>query len=356
MTRILFDARWVRPRMTGVGRYAYSLLRSPVIPRGDCGIILPEGSPFAAEFAGYRIFPTRTDLTRHPATDWFEQTGVTAICRRNGYEAFVSFEGRVPALHRGIATFPVIHDLSFRLAKGSHTRKYAFFLGLHARLNRAFATRIIAVSETVRSDLARELGVPAERVLVVPNAGSRLDEHAPLPVPGLEGRYFLMVGVTNPRKDLPTALAALAKLRERFPGTGLAVTGDADLIGAALRANPVPGVLNLGFVAEGTLRALYAGAAGLVYPSRNEGFGIPLVDAVDAGCPVICSDIPVFREVMETGAFFFPPGDPAAMADRMGRVLAGGRPDAGLLRGKYSWDASARALLEGIDATLAGGS
>jgi len=350
MTRILFDGRWVRPGMTGVGRYAYNILRSRAIPRSECGLILAEGSPYASEFAGYRIFPSRVDLTAHPVTDAFEQVGIPALCRRQGFTSFVSFEGRVPALHPGLATFPVIHDLSYRLAKGSHSRKYSFFLGLHAALARHFATAIVTVSESVRADLIKELRVPPERILVVPNAGSRLEEHEPHPVPGLKPPYFLMVGVTNPRKDLPTALAAHNRLRAKHPGIRLAVTGDAELISAGLAAVPAEGVLNLGFVDEGTLRALYAGAAGLAFPSRHEGFGIPLIDAVEAGCPVLCSDIPVFREVMEGGAFFFPPGDAAALAQAMEAVLAGARPAGDPPRGKYSWEKSAQSLLEGIAA------
>jgi glycosyltransferase involved in cell wall biosynthesis len=346
--RILFDARWIRPGMTGVGRYAYNLLRSPILPRSECGLILPAKSPFAEEFAGFRIFPSRVDLTAHPATDWYEQAGVAALARREGFGNFVSFEGRVPAFHPGLATFPVIYDLSYRSIKGSHSRKYSFFLGLHAALNRRFATAIVTISETVREELARELRIPRGRIIVASPAGSRLEEHAPRPVPGLEPPWFLAVGVTNPRKDLPTALAAFARLRLRVPKARLAVTGNPGLIAAALAAGPSEGVSNLGFVEEGTLRSLYAGAAALVYPSRNEGFGIPLIDAVESGCPVLCSDIPVFREVMGRGAFFFPPGDAGALSRAMEAVLAGERPAGDPPAGKYGWDACARALLEGI--------
>lgn len=354
MSRILFDARWVRPGMTGVGRYAYNLLRSPVLPRAECGLILNADCPYAAELAGYRVHHAPADLIDHPATDWFEQIGIPSLCRRHGYGSFVSFEGRVPAFHPGLATFPVIHDLAYRLAKGSHARKYSFFLGLHAALNRRFATSIVAVSRTVRGDLIRELGVPPERVFVVPNAGSRLAEQDPLPVPGLAPPYFLMVGVTNRRKDLPTALSAFRRAREKAPGLRLAVTGDEGLIAAGLGEVPSEGVMNLGFVPEGTLRWLYAGAAGLLFPSRHEGFGIPLIDAVEAGCPVLCSEIPVFREVMGEGAFFFPPGDAGALASAMGAVLAGARPSVAPARDRYSWDASAAALLEGIRERRAG--
>lgn len=334
--------------MTGVGRYAHNLLRSPVIPRAECGIVLNADCPYGADFAGYRVHTAPADLMDHPATEWFEQVGIPSICRRHGYDSFVSFEGRVPAFHPGLATFPVIYDLAYRLAKGSHSRKYSFFLGAHAALNRRFATSIVTISQTVRGDLISVLGVPPERVFVVPVAGSRLAEHAPLPVTGLASPYFLMVGVTNRRKDLPTALAAFRRMSESAPRLRLAVTGDEDLISAGLREVPAEGVLNLGFVPEGTLRSLYAGATGLVFPSRHEGFGIPLLDAVEAGCPVLCSDIPVFREVMGAGAFFFPPGDVGALASAMGAVLAGARPAVELARDRYTWDASAAALLEGI--------
>jgi glycosyltransferase involved in cell wall biosynthesis len=236
--------------------------------------------------------------------------------------------------------------------KGSHSRKYSFFLGLHARLSRLFATGIITISETVREDMVRVLGMPAEKTFVAYPAGSRLADHAATAVPGVRQPFFLAVGVTNSRKNLPAILKAFAGLRSRSGGgesdIRLAVTGNADLVAACIREIPAEGVLNLGFVREGELRYLYENAKGLIFASRNEGFGIPLIDAAEFGCPVLCSDIPVFREVMGEGAVYFNPADPGTLQGAMEAVLAGKRPKTEAIRGKFSWDDSAGRMMERI--------
>jgi glycosyltransferase involved in cell wall biosynthesis len=367
----LFDARWVRPGMTGVGQYALNILRSPAIPRDRCGVILARDCPFPEAFDGYRIFRPGVDIMSHPATEAYEQFIIPWLCLRHGYGSFLSFEGRVPAFHPGVRTYSVIYDLTYAQAKGSHPMKYAVFMGMHAGLSRRFATGIVTISETVRRDIVRVLGMPEAKVHVAYPAGSRLRDHVPVPVAGLEKPFFLSVGITNPRKNLAAILKGFAEARIH-PGlesglavtgnAGLAVTGNAGLIAAQGRDIPLDGVRNLGFVEAGELRWLYENASALVYASRHEGFGIPLVDAAEFGCPVLCSDIPVFREVMGGSARYFDPDAPASIASAMRSALAGSRPrgteraDASgaaelpnasrvdALGGKFSWDASARGL------------
>lgn len=349
MSGVLFDARWVRPGMTGVGRYAYNLLRASGIPRERCAVILARDCPHADEFAGFRIFRTGVDITAHPRSDLFEQCLLPWLCWRHGYRSLVSFEGRVPIFHPGIRTYPIIYDVTFAQEKDSHSLKYRFFLGLHARLSRLFATRVITISGTVRRDLVEVMGMRKEKVSVVYPAGSRLADHAPIPVPDLSGPFFLAVGITNTRKNLPAILAAFAIARMRTPGLRLAVSGNARLIAGSRLPD---GVLNLGFVGEGELRWLYEHAAGLVFASRNEGFGIPLVDAAEFRCPLLCSDIPVFREVAGEAADYFNPRDPADIARAMDTALAEpaeARSRAARLQGKFSWDRSALIMMDLIN-------
>jgi glycosyltransferase involved in cell wall biosynthesis len=285
------------------------------------------------------------------------------LCWRHGYRSFVSFEGRVPVFHPGIRTYPIIYDMTFAQEKDSHSLKYRFFLGLHARLSGRFATAVVTISETVKRDLIRGLGMREKDVFVAYPAGSRLGDHAPIPVPEPSGLsmpstpFFLAVGITNPRKNLPAILAAFAIARRKTPGLRLAVSGNASLIAEDCSGLPTEGVANLGFVREGELRWLYEHAAGLVFASRNEGFGIPLVDAAEFGCPLLCSDIPVFREVAGDAARYFDPGNPADIAHAMDSVLAwtrgadaDPRSRAAGLKGKFSWDRSAKVLMDRMDA------
>jgi hypothetical protein len=101
---VLFDARWVRTGMTGVGHYAYNILRSRSIPREKCAVILQADCPYADAFSGYRIFRTRVDLTAHPATDLFEQFMILYLCYRHDL-SFPSKAGFPPSI-RESGPFP----------------------------------------------------------------------------------------------------------------------------------------------------------------------------------------------------------------------------------------------------------
>lgn len=352
MAGILFDARWVRRGMTGVGYFAFNLLKAFGHARKDCGLILTEGCPYAGELEGFRIHFTRVDLVHHPLTDLYEQAAIPFLCWRHGYRSFVSFEGRTPAFHPGIRTYPFVYDLSYLKLRSTHNLRYTLLLRANLLISRLFATRIATISETVRGEIVGALGVARERTLVIYPAGTRLSGHAEIAVPSPSKPYFLAVGITNPRKNLGALLEAFSMIRKEPGGDAirLAVTGNPSLIKEALRERPVEGVENLGFVKEGELRHLYCHALGLVYPSLDEGFGIPLVDASEFGCPVLCSDIPVFREVMQGDAAYFDPASPASLAEAMRKAIARGRDGSSCAAaGRFSWERSA-ALLE--DAAL----
>lgn len=354
MRGILFDARVIRPGMTGIGTYTRHLLRALPPGQARIGIILPEGSPFAAQFPGCTIHFTRVQPDSHPLTELFEQIMVPWICRRHGYTAFVATGGATPAFHPGFKTYPFIHDLAFLRIKGSHNWRYSLLLRFNLWITRTRSDRVLTVSETARSQIISMLGIARRRTAVVYPADSKLDE-APFATPRQEADqpYFLAVSLTNKRKNIPVLLDGFrtfnASVGNRYR---LLLTGNADLIGSALVQTPVPGAINLGFVADGELRSLYGHATALIYASLDEGFGIPLVDAARQGCPVVCSDIPVFREVMGPQARYFNPTSPGALADALAVQSADTRagqdplPEARRpVALRFSWERSAEALL-----------
>jgi glycosyltransferase involved in cell wall biosynthesis len=352
MRGILFDARWIRPGMTGIGYSAYHLLRAWPASETRVGIILPKNSPYADQFPHFRVFFAPVDLTHHPLTELFEQVGIPALCYRHGFGNFVSFETRVPAFHPGIRTFSWIHDLSFLKFKGSHNRRYSLLLHIAIAVTRHTATRIVTVSETVRREMAEMLNVSAARILVVPNSDGRLDLKQRMPARHPEGPFFLTVGMTNPRKNLARLLKGFAAFnRARGGDFSLVITGHAALIADACRKEGAEHVFNLGFVSEGELRDLYERTEGLVYPSLDEGFGIPLLDAARFGRPIICSAIPVFREIVEDAAVYFDPESPASIAAGLEAAASGaGKPgEYPRILEKYSWERSAANFLAAIE-------
>ena len=200
------------------------------------------------------------------------------------------------------------------------------------------AARIVtAVSEFTAGEIELLLGVPRERIRVVPNAADPAFTEAG---PSAEGDYALAVGTLEPRKNLARAIAATRRL-----GLELRVAGDPGWGGVEAHG---PGVTWLGFATDEELAQLYRGARCLVYPSLYEGFGIPVLEAMACGVPVVTSRGGATEEVAGGAAVLVDPEDAASIAAGIEDAIA--RADelraAGLRRARdYSWDESARLLI-----------
>jgi glycosyltransferase involved in cell wall biosynthesis len=185
------------------------------------------------------------------------------------------------------------------------------------------ASRVIAISRQTADDVVSMLGVPASRVRVV-ECG--IDAIFSSPPESLDaGRPFLLgVGTPEPRKNLARLLDAFALLRDRG-GTQRLVLVGADGWGD-VRLEAQAGVELLGRVSDEQLRDLYACAEALVFPSLWEGFGLPVGEALAAGCRVVCSDLAVLREVAGETATYVDPMSPASIADGIESALEQARP------------------------------
>ena len=201
---------------------------------------------------------------------------------------------------------------------------------LERKLDRtiARARAILTPSETVRAELLERGGVTPSAVHAVWEAG-RLDEVTPGELPdGVPERFVLHVGTIEPRKNVAILLAAWHQLRATMPDVPpLVLCGKLgwqhESIEEALAEATAEGWLICpGYAPDATVRALYERAAAVVCPSVYEGFGLPLVEAMAAGTPVVCSDIPVFREVAADAALFVPSGDAGEWARAVARVLS----------------------------------
>lgn len=221
-----------------------------------------------------------------------------------------------------------VHDMTLRRtpwAMQEETRAE-----LERRLDRtiARARTILTPTETVRTELLEHRRASPGAVRAVWEAG-RLDAVSPGALPaGVAGRFALHVGTIEPRKNVAILLAAWPLLRNRMrDAPALVLCGKLGwrheaIAGAMARAAAEGWLLRLGYAPDETLRALYDRAAVLVSPSVYEGFGLPLVEAMAAGTPVVCSDIPVFREVAGDAASFVPRDDAAAWARAVAEVLS----------------------------------
>jgi len=229
----------------------------------------------------------------------------------------------------GIVT---VHDLSFE--REPRLMGFADRVLFRAVVPRSVrrAARVLTVSGRTKRDLVELYRVPPEKVVVIPNGVDPAFRPGPLG----HGDYVLLVGAIQERKDpLAAAEAAAAAglpLVVVGPAKDPALARELERRGADLR----------GYVAKGELAELYRGAACLVFPSRFEGFGLPVLEAMASGTPVVAADEPALREVAGDAAVFASPG---GLVDGIRRALA--ERDhfaaAGLARARlFSWEETAR--------------
>jgi glycosyltransferase involved in cell wall biosynthesis len=221
--------------------------------------------------------------------------------------------------------------------------------------------RVIAVSERTKSDVISLLGIPADRVSVVPlgppadaNPLPREEREAALASYGLKDRsYALFVGEVAGRKNPVRLAEAFARIATTHPETRLVYAGSpgigyGELEIAIERFGISTRVDLLGHIPRRDVLALLSGAAVFVLPSRDEGFGIPALEAMRCGAPVIVSDGGALPEVVGDAGIIVPNAETEALAAAIDRVLADSALQQSLiLRGLeraalFSWDEAAR--------------
>ncbi len=210
----------------------------------------------------------------------------------------------------------------------------------HSRGVAAAARRadlVVAPTHAAAEEIAAHTPVPAARIRVVHHAltapppdADRGRDGERLSAAGVDGvPYVLWIGSLEPRKGVGTLVEAMAALgRPGRRGARLVLAGYAGwlpegLVPAAARGDLGADLVQLGRVDDATLWALYRGAAVFAFPSRHEGFGMPPLEAMSQGCPVVASDLPALREVLGAAACYAPPGDVEAWSAALGSLLDG---------------------------------
>lgn len=226
------------------------------------------------------------------------------------------------------ARVATVHDLSVRKVPWAVRPDSA--AALRERLERTLleANLLLTPSEAVRREMI-EAGVAPDRVRAIHHGTGLLAEAGSGPPPArTPPRYALHVGTVEPRKNLSTLLATWRRLRARRIGPPpLVLCGAFGWNSAAIQreiaaAEREGWVVHLGYVGAQELSALYQGAELVALPSFYEGFGLPAVEALRAGAPLVASDLPVLREVAGEAALYAPPDQPELWADRIAALLA----------------------------------
>jgi glycosyltransferase involved in cell wall biosynthesis len=251
---------------------------------------------------------------------------------------------------RGGLRVTTIYDLiPLRFPDWVHPRTRRMHSAKYANAART-CDRIFAISAFTAADVHERLGVPRERISVAyPGVDEvfRQDRQPATP----DGRYVLAVAGTEPRKNLESLLAAFAVLRRRLPELTLAVVG-ADERWEPQRPVPLEGVRLLGYKGDEELAALYRGASAFVYPSSFEGFGMPIVEAMASGTPVVASNHASLDEASGGAALRASPEHPESLADALehalenpGPLVERGRKHAA----KFTWRGCGEAVVAGYE-------
>lgn len=266
-----------------------------------------------------------------------------------------------PALP-GVGQVTTVLDLIYKRVPGAHRGLLGLGMAALVPLAAARSRRVIAISRSVADDVVRWLGVPGDRLDVVPLGPGLSGTTPPLPEAELRRRHglgdaplVLSVSARRPHKNLPHLVEALSRLRHTpspllvLPGYP---TGDEGALLSHARAHGVGDrVRLLDWVDEATLEGLYRASTCMVFPSLAEGFGLPVLEAMVRGLPVACSDRTSLPEVAGDAALYFDPEDVGGIAAAMGALLGDGElrgrlAAAGLARaGAFTWEATARGTL-----------
>jgi glycosyltransferase involved in cell wall biosynthesis len=253
----------------------------------------------------------------------WEQLCLPRVIQQTDIDVFHTPAGIPPLLTR-VPQVTTIHDLSPITHPEWFAKKYATFYQLLVPFAVRFSDRIIAVSDFTREEIVDHYPSAADKTVTVHNGVVPPDIDGVEAVTPLEGRDFLLsVGAQNPRKNLRRLVEAYGILRRRRPDSPeLVLAGPSNDIFDATDIPSVSGVRTLGFVPDEQLAWLYKQTDALVYPSLYEGFGLPILEAMSVGTPVVTSNRGAMAEVAGDAALLVDPEDSESIAAGILEALA----------------------------------
>lgn len=308
MKRLIFNGSYLHLPQTGIATYCRNILSHW---QRNCPNLVAYLPTDWAATPGYRPIPTTNHLTRLLWNQWHWGGKVRA-----GDVLFHPVpEG---GWGRG-AIVTVAHDVIPLRYPEFYPRKVAYFRHW-VPLSLGSARRIICVSEQTRRDLVQFYRLDPERITVIPAA---CDHYHFTPGVGVTAKtpYLLYVGSHEPHKNLALLLASYRTLRRAWAGE-LWIGGRFDpRYTPALQASAGAGVRWLDYVSYADLPDLYRGAVGFIFPSLYEGFGLPVLEAMACGTPVVCAASSSLPEVGGEAALYFEPESEAALTAQLQRLV-----------------------------------
>ncbi|HEY2972208.1 MAG TPA: glycosyltransferase family 1 protein [Pyrinomonadaceae bacterium] len=340
--RVGLDGLPLTSLKTGVGHYTFELARALASeePSTAFEIIYPSTYPpiSLVDSEKRMSLPENLELERirvGPLGRHWWSTGLPRYLRRRKVGLFHGTNYDIP-LWRPCATVLTIHDLSQLLHPETHQRRSVKRAGRRLPVMARAADAIITPSESVRREVCERLKTGPEKVFAIPEAAracfrplafaETVDVRQRL---GVGDNFLFAVGTLEPRKNLPVLVSAFEQLtRARSQeNTQLVIAGGRGWLSgplfAALEKSPARGhILLTDYLQDEDLRALYAACRAFIYPSIYEGFGLPPLEAMACGAPVIASRTPALEETTGGAALLFDPQNADELAQKILELLA----------------------------------
>lgn len=365
------DVTAVPPSPGGAGRYTVNLAAGLAL-RGDVRLTLVSR---ASDAARWRQLAPQAEVSGaapspRPARLVWEQVRLPGLLAGLPVQLHHSPHYTMPEA-ASLPRVVTVHDLTFFDHPEWHERSKVAFFRRAVRSAAERAEVLICVSRSTADQLRRTCRVAGE-VRVIPHGVDHSRFHpiagggelGTLGGLGVRQPYVAFVGTIEPRKDVPTLVRAFDKIAHRHQDLSLVLAGgrgwgDKALQQALGEMRRPQRVLRLGYLADAALPALLRHAAAVAYQSLAEGFGLPVLEALACGAPVVTSGGTPMGEIASGAALLVPPGDPDALAGALDMLVQG---DEGLAaraaRGlevarRHTWDASIAAHVEAYRAAIA---
>jgi glycosyltransferase involved in cell wall biosynthesis len=317
---VLINGRFLSRQMTGVDRFAHEIIRA--IDR-LCGL---GTSPFT-----FRIVAPSLPLEPWP----LKNIPISCVSGMSGHlweqitlpryakdRPLISLCNTGPVFKKNHHV--VIHDATTVAVPESFSPKFRLLYRILMPTLGMSSRSVLTVSNFARNDIASAFGIKTEPDSVLGEGGEHILRYTPdesvLQKNGLErGRYFLAVSSNAPHKNFRLILDAIELLKSKNVRVAIA-GGQNKAVFGANAMNNADNASWLGYVSNEELRALYENATAFIFPSTHEGFGLPLVEAMQVGCPIIASNAASIPEVCGNAALFVDPRNPHELADAIALI------------------------------------
>ena len=343
---IYINGRFLTQPTTGVERYAYSMCKALACLQQPFTIVCPQ-APIHQDYDVSGLTIVHYGIGK---SHFWEQCVLPLFFLGKKDYLVLSFTGLGSVLIRHKVM--TVHDLSFLYNRSWFSKAYYWWYRIMTPLAIKTSRHLITVSQFSKQEIMRFYPfIQEEQISVAYGAVDSIRFHRLSSIPATEHPFALAVSSIDPRKNFPM----LVKAFKGIEGCLLYIVGKQNHVFSQQNGldEELPNVRFLGRVSDENLRQLYNQAVCFIFPSIYEGFGLPLLEAMTCGCPVLASDIPVFREVCGDAAIYFNPYDETSIRNAIAHFLSLNKEEQEKLQTagyehaqRYSWEQSARSIID----------